>query len=68
MKRLFDLSDCYTYEANEFLCEATDAIEPLMKRMVKKGFSVRDIQTILIDAVNDISICARLSRSEKKED
>lgn len=67
MKRLFDLSDCYTYEANEFLCEAVSSIEPLMKQMVKKGYSIRDIQTILLDAVNDISTCARLSRGAPKE-
>lgn len=61
MKRLFGLDERYTYEANEFLCKAVEVIQPLMKQMVEKGFYIRDIQTILLDAVNDISTCERLS-------
>lgn len=64
MKRLFNLDETYTHEANELLCEAVEVIQPLMKKMVREGFYIRDIQTILLDAVNDISICERLSTKD----
>ena len=67
MKDLFDHNDRYTPDANRLLDHAIVWIKPIVKEWTREGYSSRDIQTVLIEAVIDACIDHRLDQRNEPD-
>ena len=67
MKSLFDENAKYIREAESLDGEIQKAIEPIMRKYVEKGFSVRDVYTITQLTAVDIMTEIILDNDRERE-
>jgi hypothetical protein len=66
MTSFFDDNESYTKEATDLDTKVSRLLKPLVKEYVEMGYSTRDIEAVLLSAVNMTCVVERLSGQSKR--
>ena len=62
MKRLFDRRDRWNNEANAHARKIREALKPIVEQASEEGYSMRDLESVLIAEVETLILGAILSK------
>ena len=66
MTSLFDENECYTQESTDLDIKVSLFLKPIVKEYLEKGYSTRDIESVLLCAVNMTCVEERLRGQVKR--
>ena len=66
MKKLFNEFDVCNNDGDAFFISASEVIKKLMRAGERKGYSTRDMETILIEHVTSLGVVARLDQGVQR--
>ena len=69
MKFLFSKDECYNEDGGKVSTKLMEAINPIMEKLAKEGYRVKDIEAIAIDVIifQSTSIRAKKLASSARE-